>query len=89
METIKTLFPSQMVLWMKAFDICSSLSHNAYSYSKTVAEKEAWSICENQSKWDLVVLNPSLVFGPGLISNATSESFSIMKSFGNGLIRRR
>lgn len=71
-------------VWNKS----SSLSHNAYSYSKTVAEKEAWSICENQSKWDLVVLNPSLVFGPGLNSNATSESFSIMKSFGNGLMKR-
>ena len=41
-----------------------------------------------KSKWDLVVLNPSLVFGPGLNSNATSESFSIMKSFGNGLMKR-
>lgn len=66
----------------------SSLSHNPYAYSKTVAEKEAWDIFKKQNKWDLVVLNPSLVFGPGLNSNATSESFSIMKGFGNGLMKR-
>lgn len=66
----------------------SSLRDNAYSYSKTVAEKEAWSIYENQDRWDLVVLNPSLVLGPGLNPNATSESFSIMKSFGDGRMKR-
>ncbi|MGB5541987.1 MAG: NAD-dependent epimerase/dehydratase family protein, partial [Gammaproteobacteria bacterium] len=33
----------------------SSLAHNPYSYSKTVAEKEAWKINQAQSRWDLVV----------------------------------
>mmetsp|Transcript_8025 Transcript_8025/g.7966 ORF Transcript_8025/g.7966 Transcript_8025/m.7966 type:complete len:355 (+) Transcript_8025:150-1214(+) len=66
----------------------SSLTHNPYPYSKTMAEKEAWDIYEKQNRWNLVVLNPSLVFGPGLNSNATSESFSIMKWFGNGLMKR-
>lgn len=65
----------------------SSLTNNAYSYSKTLAEKEAWKVSENQDRWDLVVLNPSLVFGPGLNPNATSESFSIMKAFGDGQMK--
>lgn len=65
----------------------SSLSYNPYAYSKTIAEKEAWSIHEKQNNWDLVVVNPSLVLGPGLNPNATSESFNIMKAYGDGLMK--
>lgn len=62
----------------------SSLQHQPYSYSKTVAEKEAWAIARAQDRWDLVVINPSLVVGPGINPRATSESFNILASFGNG-----
>lgn len=65
----------------------SSLKHQAYSYSKTVAEKEAWKINESQSRWDLVVINPSLVIGPGINPNSTSESFNIVRQIGNGTMR--
>jgi len=44
----------------------SSLAHQPYSYSKTVAEKEAWKNAKAQDCWDLVVINPSLVIGPGI-----------------------
>jgi hypothetical protein len=30
----------------------SSLEHQPYSYSKTLAEKEAWKINEKQTRWD-------------------------------------
>lgn len=36
----------------------------------------------------LLFLTLVFVFGPGLNSNATSENFSIMKVFGNGLMKR-
>ena len=62
----------------------SSLTHQPYSYSKTVAEKEAWKLAGDQSQWDLVTINPSLVVGPGINPHATSETFSIMKMLGNG-----
>ena len=62
----------------------SSLEHNAYSYSKTLAEKEAWKIAEDQNRWRLVVINPSFVLGPGINPYATSESFEIMKQIGKG-----
>lgn len=62
----------------------STISTNAYAYSKTVAEKEAWKIFKEQDQWELVVLNPALVFGPTLSTRATSESFNFMKAFGNG-----
>jgi len=62
----------------------SSLRDNPYSFSKTEAEKEAWKIAEAQNQWDLVVVNPSLVMGPGLNPRATSESFNIIRQMGNG-----
>lgn len=62
----------------------SSLTHQAYSYSKTLAEKEAWKLSAEQSRWDLVVINPSLVIGPGINPFGTSESFNIIKQLGDG-----
>ena len=60
----------------------SSLTHNPYSFSKTEVEKEAWAIAETQHKWNLVTINPSLVMGPGLNPNGTSEIFSIIRQMG-------
>jgi len=65
----------------------SSLDHQAYSYSKTLAEREAWEIAGRQDRWDLVTINPSLVMGPGINPHGTSESFSIMKQFGDGTLK--
>lgn len=65
----------------------SNLEHQAYSYSKTLAEKEAWNIVEKQDRWDLVTINPSLVIGPGINPHATSESFSLVKQFGDGAMK--
>lgn len=62
----------------------SSLTHNPYSYSKTLAEKEAWKIAKSQNRWDLVVINPSLVLGPGINPNITSESLTLVKMLGDG-----
>lgn len=65
----------------------SSLDHNPYSFSKVQAEKAAWEIAESQQQWDLVTINPGLVIGPGINPHATSESFNLMKNFGNGKMR--
>jgi len=65
----------------------SNLYHQSYSYAKTLAEKEAWKINKAQDRWDLVVINPSLVFGPGINPVSTSESFRIMKQFGDGTMK--
>lgn len=69
------------------WNMTSSLHHQAYSYSKTVAEKEAWKINEDQKRWDLVVINPSLVLGPGINPNGTSESFNIVKMLADGQMK--
>lgn len=65
----------------------TSLKHHPYSYSKALAEKEAWKIHDTQSAWDLVVLNPMLVIGAGLNPHATSESYNIIKQLGDGSMK--
>ena len=65
----------------------SSLEHAPYSYSKTLAEKEAWKINEKQDRWELVTVNPTLVIGPGINPHATSESFNLIKQFGDGTMK--
>lgn len=65
----------------------SSVDHQAYSYSKLLAEKEAWKLADAQSRWRLVTVNPSLVIGPGTNARATSESFNIVKQIGDGTMK--
>lgn len=63
----------------------ASLDYQPYSYSKTLAEKRAWEIANEQERWSLVVINPSFVMGPFLnTASATSESYNLMKQMGDG-----
>jgi dihydroflavonol-4-reductase len=62
----------------------SSVSHQPYYYSKTLAEQEAWKIAKAQDRWDLVVINPTLVIGPAINPKATSESLNLVKQLGDG-----
>ncbi len=62
----------------ESFNTTSSLHHSPYSYSKVLAEKEAWAIADSQNSWKLVVMNPSLVLGPPLMADSASGSFTIM-----------
>ncbi len=75
------------ILTEDIWNTSSSLDHQPYNYSKTVAEREAWRIADAQDRWDLVVINPSFVIGPGTSPNATSESFRILKQFGDGSMK--
>ena len=65
----------------------SSADHQPYPYSKTIAEKEAWSIAEEQDQWDLVVVNPAWVLGPSVSSRTDSMSIGTMIQFGDGTYR--
>ena len=60
------------------FNTTSSLEHQPYSYSKVLAEKEAWKIAKAQDQWKLVVINPSFVMGPALTEKSNSGSISFM-----------
>ncbi len=62
----------------------SSITHSPYSYSKTVAEQEAWKIANAQSRWDLLTINPAFVLGPSLTKRTDSTSINMMIQLGNG-----
>jgi len=57
------------------FNNTSSLKHQPYSFSKVQAEREAWRINAEQSKWKLGVINLALVLGLSLAGNSNSETF--------------
>jgi nucleoside-diphosphate-sugar epimerase len=76
------------VLTEEIWNTTASLKHQSYSYSKTLAEKEAWEINKKQNRWDLITINPSLVLGPPLNPhNTSSESFNILKQLGDGTLK--
>lgn len=62
----------------------ASLDYQPYSYSKTLAEQEAWQIADAQSRWRLVVVNPCLVMGPSIGGAPGSESFALIRRVVRG-----
>lgn len=69
----------------EVWNTTASLDYQPYSYSKTLAEKEAWRIQADQSAWDLVAINPCMVMGPPLNPRASkSESITLLKQMGDG-----
>ena len=65
----------------------STAAHQPYSYSKTLAEREAWKMFEGQNRWSLVVINPSLVLGPTVSGKSTSASHDICFQLGDGTMK--
>ena len=65
----------------------SSVTHQPYSYSKTLAERAAWRITEAQDKWTLVVINPALVIGPTVSGKSTSATHDILCQLGDGKMK--
>ncbi|MFL6089042.1 MAG: SDR family oxidoreductase [Aeromicrobium sp.] len=59
----------------------SSVDHQPYPYSKTVAERAAWDMAEAQDRWDMVTIHPGLVIGPALTKVSKSGSMTTMKAF--------
>lgn len=74
------------VLTEDCYNLTGRLDYQPYSYSKTMAELAAWQMAGSQRQWTLVTINPSLVMGPGLQTHRGSESFKILKNFGDGTL---
>jgi dihydroflavonol-4-reductase len=73
------------ILTEAVWNTTSSLDHNPYSYSKTLAERAAWELAEAQDRWRLVVMNPGGIYGPSVGGPIpTSESFNIIRQVGGG-----
>ena len=65
----------------------SSVDHQPYNFSKTLAELEAWEISKKQDRWDMVVVNPGLVLGPSLSKDTHSESVRTIMRLSDGTFR--
>lgn len=65
----------------------SSVDHNPYQYSKLAAEREAWAIQGQSQGWDLVTINPVMVFGPSLTSSSNSASIDTLLQMADGRLR--
>ena len=62
----------------------SSLTRNPYYYSKTLAEKAAWSfVSENAPSFDLVAINPFTIIGPSLVASL-NESNKLVRDIMTG-----
>lgn len=75
------------VLTEAQWNTSSSVGHNPYPYSKVAAEREAQRLCRAQDRWDLVVINPSLVLGPSFTNDTRSGSVKLLLDFGKGKLR--
>ncbi len=71
----------------KEWNITSSAEHQPYSYSKMIAEKEAWAITKEQDQWDLLTINPGWILGPSVSNRKDSMSIKSMIQFGDGTFK--
>ena len=69
------------------WNLTSNARHQPYSYSKTLAEKEAWIMTQAQDRWDLLTINPGWILGPSLTRRTDSMSIKTMIEFGRGVYK--
>lgn len=75
------------VLTEAHWNTTSSVDHNPYQFSKVAAEREAWDMQAKQNRWDLVTINPGMVYGPSLTTGSQSASIDTLISMGDGRLR--
>lgn len=71
----------------KEWNVTSSVEHQPYACSKTIAEKEAWAIAKEQDQWDLLTINPGWILGPSVSKRKDSMSINTMIQFGDGTFK--
>jgi nucleoside-diphosphate-sugar epimerase len=69
------------------WNVTSSIAHQPYAYSKTIAEKEAWVIATEQNQWDLLTINPGWILGPSVSKRRDSLSINTMVQLGDGTFK--
>jgi len=81
---------SDRVLTERDWNTKSSLARNPYYYSKTLAERAAWTFVEQRRPpFDLVAINPFLVAGPSLVPglNPSNQVFvDLLKGAYPGIV---
>jgi len=66
------------------FNTSSNVNNNPYHYSKVAAEREAWKINSEQSRWSLVTINPGMILGPSLTPASESGSLFLLDEMFKG-----
>ncbi|MGV1771916.1 NAD-dependent epimerase/dehydratase family protein [Agrobacterium vitis] len=66
------------------FNTSSNVQNNPYHYSKVLAEKEAWKIQGEQSRWSLTTINPGMILGPSLTPASESGSLFLLDEMFKG-----
>ncbi|MCJ8313013.1 MAG: NAD-dependent epimerase/dehydratase family protein [Saccharospirillaceae bacterium] len=59
-------------------------NYNSYAFSKIQAEKAAWLMQSEQSRWQLVTVHPGAIFGPSLSDRQDATSVKMLIQFLNG-----
>lgn len=78
--------PEDRIYTETDWNVKSSLTRNAYHYSKTLAERSAWDFVEAESpSFDLVVINPVGVIGPSVTAGVNTTSRMIMDLLNGGV----
>jgi nucleoside-diphosphate-sugar epimerase len=72
------------VLTEEVWSRTASYHHMPYCFSKSLAEQAAWVIAGGQKQWKLVVINPTLILGPGLHYSPSSESYNALLKVAGG-----
>lgn len=72
------------ILAEEYFNTSSTLENYPYHYAKVEAEKLAWQMSKEQSRWSFVVINPALVLGPSLTSASDSGSLFLLDEMMKG-----
>lgn len=72
----------------------SSVDHQPYPYSKTVAEREAWKYRktsegegDNIGQWKLKVINPGFILGPPLQDRPSGTSVEFIQQIVDGSLK--
>ncbi|MBI38817.1 MAG: diaminohydroxyphosphoribosylaminopyrimidine deaminase [Leptospiraceae bacterium] len=86
-DNVDALQKSNQTMDESDWNRSSSLKHQPYSYSKTVAEEEAWKIAKAQNRWQLVVINPAFVMGPSLSRRMDGTSVQFMHDLVGGPLK--
>ena len=83
------LLDTQQGIFTEAhWNTTSSVDHQPYSLSKTLAEKLAWKMNGEQTRWDLVVINPGFIMGPSLTNRKDSTSIDFMRGLLKGQYKK-
>jgi nucleoside-diphosphate-sugar epimerase len=62
----------------------STPSHQAYAFSKTLAEREAWRLAKAQRRWRLATILPGFVVGPSLSTRTDATSTDMVLQMLDG-----